>query len=319
MNTVTSRVAQVGFVACAVGVVMAFAAAVQDGEHRRAPDALVQYLAPSYTGNNRIAPNFDLVDRAGRHVRLEDLRGKVVVLHFWTRTCEPCIEELTQTIPAFDEIVRDRSDIAFLMVTVDANWESISALVPQGVRSPILFDPDRHVVSRAYGTRLFPETWVIDPHGIIRARFDHPLDWASPVLLGYLTSLVVNPGTSLALLSLPYSLTFTRLTPQGVNLSPYNEPFAVDVRGDSSSPTTTRTVHAAINNMNDTLTDNVAGDVPSSILTVHVPLGSDVVQDDTFVLNGQPYVVQQTNILYSDGEAYAKMLILDETTGSGLQ
>jgi cytochrome oxidase Cu insertion factor (SCO1/SenC/PrrC family) len=183
------RVAQVLFALVAVGVVLAFASAVRDGESRRAPEALARLLAPSYTGNNRLAPDFELADRTGRRLRLSSLRGKVVVLHFWTRTCEPCVEELQSSIPAFDEIVRDRRDIAFVMVTVDPNWDSIAPLVPNGIRAPILFDPGARVVTGRFGTRLYPETWVIDPEGVIRARFDHPLEWASPIFVNFLASL----------------------------------------------------------------------------------------------------------------------------------
>ncbi len=38
-------------------------------------------------------------------------------------------------------------------------------------------DPERTVVGGRFGTRLFPETWVIDPRGIIRARFDGARGW----------------------------------------------------------------------------------------------------------------------------------------------
>ena len=93
-----------------------------------------------------------------------------MVLHFWTRTCEPCIDELQREIPVFDEVVRGRDDVALLLVTVDANWAAVAPLVPNGLRAPVLFDPSRRVVGGKYGTRLFPETWVVDPAGVIRAR-----------------------------------------------------------------------------------------------------------------------------------------------------
>ena len=67
--------------------------------------------------------------------------------------------------------------------------EDVSALVPRGFTSPMLFDPTRSVVAGRYGTRLFPETWIIDGDGVIRARFDHTLEWSSPVFVQYVTSL----------------------------------------------------------------------------------------------------------------------------------
>lgn len=184
-----SRVLQLGFVAAALVAVSAFAGAAKDGEARRSPEAMLRGLGADYEGNNRLAPDFELADRNGRRVRLSSLRGKTVILHFWSRTCPPCIEELQESLPAFDEIARGRSDLALVLVSVDANWEAVAPLVPATLTAPILFDPDRRIVTGRYGTRLFPETWVIDPQGVIRARFDRTLEWTSPLWLGYLSSL----------------------------------------------------------------------------------------------------------------------------------
>lgn len=189
MTRPIARLVQSVFVLVALVAVVAFARAVRDGEVRRGAAGLVRYLAPDYVGNDRLAPDFELLDRHGRRYRLSSYRGKVVVLHFWTRTCEPCIDELQRSIPFFDEVVWGRGDVVLLLVTVDPSWEAIAPVVPRGLRAPILFDPQRRVVAGRYGTRLFPETWVIDPRGVIRARFDRPLDWSSPLLLDYLSSL----------------------------------------------------------------------------------------------------------------------------------
>ncbi len=175
------------FILAAIASGIAFGAAALDGERRR-DEVLVHALRPDYTGDNRLAPDFSLPDRTGRTLRLSALRGKTVVLHFWSRDCPPCVQELTESLPAMDEILRDRHDVVLVLVNVDAGWDAIAPLVPVGFRSPILFDPTRRVVGGLYGTRLFPETWVIDPRGVIRARFDRTLEWDSTALLDYITS-----------------------------------------------------------------------------------------------------------------------------------
>lgn len=175
------------FVVAALAAAVGFGAAALDGEHRRST-ALITALRPDYVGDDRIAPDFNLRDRAGRAVRLSSLRGRTVVLHFWSKECPPCIEELAESLPAFDELVQGSPEIALVLVTVDPDWESIAPLIPPSMRSPILFDPDRSVVERRYGTKLFPETWIIDPRGVIRARFDRTLEWTNPALLSFVRS-----------------------------------------------------------------------------------------------------------------------------------
>ncbi len=175
------------FLACAIAAGVSFGLAALDGERRR--DAqLVAILRPEYTGDDRTAPDFTLNDHRGRPFRLSSLRGKTVVLHFWSRDCPPCIQELAESLPAFDELIRGRTDIALVLVGVE-RWEEVSALIPRDFRSTLLFDPERAVVLNRYGTRLFPETWIIDPDGVIRARFDRTLEWGAPAFLQYALSL----------------------------------------------------------------------------------------------------------------------------------
>jgi peroxiredoxin len=175
------------FLSAAAAAGVGFGLAALDGEQRR-DTQLTAILRPEYTGNNRTAPDFELRDHRGRNVRLSSFRGKTVLLHFWSRDCPPCIQELSESLPAFDELVRTRTDLALVLVGTE-RWEDVSALVPAGFRSPLLFDPERRVVAGKFGTRLFPETWVIDPEGVIRARFDRTLDWVSPVFVQYVTSM----------------------------------------------------------------------------------------------------------------------------------
>jgi hypothetical protein len=79
--------------------------------------------------------------------------------------------------------------VVLLMVTVDSDWNAIAPLIPRNFNATILFDPRRQVVTGKYGTRLFPETWVIDRDGVIRARFDHTIEWDSPLFIDYLATL----------------------------------------------------------------------------------------------------------------------------------
>ena len=54
---------------------------------------------------------------------------------------------------------------------------------------PVLLDPESSVVRDKYGTTLFPETWIIDPKGVIRARFDGARDWSNAMVLDLIESI----------------------------------------------------------------------------------------------------------------------------------
>jgi peroxiredoxin len=177
-------VAQIVFIGVAAVGVYSFVGAAQRDMKRASCTALCK-LKPAYAGDNRVAPDFDLPDMDGRRVKLSSFRGKVVVLNFWTKTCNPCLEEMP-AIAELAKIAHGRDDIVVVTVSTDEGPEAVRdtlkvALGSGDIPFPVLFDPESDVVLGRYGTRLFPETWIIDKNGVIRARFDRALDWATPL------------------------------------------------------------------------------------------------------------------------------------------
>jgi len=183
--------AQIGFVVLASLFVYGFVAASKEGETRRVCSAPC-LLHPDYMGADRRAPAFSLKDIHGATVTLDSLRGKVVVLNFWSKTCGPCLEEMPE-LAELTKIVRDRSDVVVLAVSVDDGPEDVKPALQTALREPapfsVLFDPDSTIVGGRYGTRLFPETWFIDKRGVIRARFDGAREWTNPIVVNYIDAL----------------------------------------------------------------------------------------------------------------------------------
>lgn len=137
---------------------------------------------PHYLGASLLAPDFTLPAQSGGEWKLSDQRGKVVVMNFWTVTCRPCIQEMP-TIELLADITKDWGDVEVVAVSTDRNWGEVEAIIPQGSRITSLLDVERAIVTEAFGTKLFPETWIIDKNGLVRLRFDGAFDWASPVAL----------------------------------------------------------------------------------------------------------------------------------------
>jgi peroxiredoxin len=182
-----SQIAQVIIIVLAGLGVYGFVLTAKDGETRRACTALCA-LKPDYAARNRTAPDFELPGLDGRKVKLSSYRGKTVILHFWTKTCRPCLEELPH-IASFAKIIRPFvNEIALVTITTDENADDAKATLQSVVGATdsftVLIDPDGDsVVGGKYGTKLFPETWFIDASGTIRARFDGPREWESALPL----------------------------------------------------------------------------------------------------------------------------------------
>ncbi len=182
-----SQLIQAAFIVVAAVAVYSFVTAARDGERRRLCAPLC-HLRPNYAARNRTAPDFERpsIGPGGETtLRLSKYRGKVVVLNFWTKNCRPCLEEMPSLAELTASLSKD-PDVAIVTVSTDDSLDDVKATLKSvlGGAPPFVVgvDPESDVVAGKYGTKLYPETWLIDPRGVIRARFDGARDWTSPLV-----------------------------------------------------------------------------------------------------------------------------------------
>jgi peroxiredoxin len=192
----TGLLAQLSFTVLAAVAVYCFVATAKDAQARRACVPVCS-LHPAYAARNRTAPDFELPNLAGEAVRLSGFRGKTVILNFWTTSCPPCLEEMP-SVAELAKILRARRDVVVLTVSTDPDRATaettLRTVLEEKAPFDVLLDPDQKVVGDLYGTHLFPETWIIDPDGVIRARFDGARDYSSGMMLDLIDSLRLAPA-----------------------------------------------------------------------------------------------------------------------------
>ncbi|CEA09157.1 Thiol-disulfide oxidoreductase YkuV [Arthrobacter saudimassiliensis] len=112
------------------------------------------------------------LNTGGAQLQLEDLRGKVVLLDFWTFCCINCLHVLDELRPLEEKY----SDV---LVTVgvhspkfehEADPEALAAAVERyDIHHPVLDDPEL-ATWQAYTARAWPTLVVVDPEGYIVAH-----------------------------------------------------------------------------------------------------------------------------------------------------
>lgn len=156
-----------------------------DGTYERLESGVTQPL--HYIGDDRTAPDFTLNDRNGQPWTLSEHRGHVVVLNFWTINCGPCVEEMPK-LDQLAQLVQAWGDVEVVGVSIDSGWDEVARIMPPRPHIHYLFDSDNQIVGPKYGSRLFPETWIIDKEGVIRVRYDGGFDWSQPVVLNMINA-----------------------------------------------------------------------------------------------------------------------------------
>lgn len=207
----TAQIAQLVFIVLAAFAVYSFVSTAQNAELRRFCTPLCA-MQPNYADANRLAPDFELPSISGKKVKLSDYRGKVVILNFWTKSCGPCLQEMP-SLAALAQVLDARKDMRVVTVSTDSSVADVKAtlksVLPGKPPFEVLVDSNSDVVGGKFGTDLYPETWFIDPHGIIRARFDGARDWNTSLPIDLAASFKVENSCSTGLVN-PEPLRFSR-------------------------------------------------------------------------------------------------------------
>lgn len=136
------------------------------------------------TNIGKSAPEFKLAD-GNRSVDLDKLRGHVVIVNFWATWCTPCLEEL----PSLLALKRELPGVEIVAISQDEDPQTYAHfLLSNNVTLVTLRDPSARI-PKLYGTVKIPESYVIDPNGILRRKFVSAQDWTSPEIVNYLQKL----------------------------------------------------------------------------------------------------------------------------------
>ena len=147
--------------------------------------------APALTpGSGGPAPALGLRDLEGRQFNLAAYRGKVVLINFWATWCEPCRQEM----PSIQRL-RDRlsgKGFAVLAVSVDEPDARVRQFVKQtGLDLTVVMDPGK-TVTRNWGVRYLPVSFIVGADGRIRYRVVGDIDWDNDTVVGVISQLLTG-------------------------------------------------------------------------------------------------------------------------------
>jgi cytochrome c biogenesis protein CcmG, thiol:disulfide interchange protein DsbE len=115
-----------------------------------------------------LAPDFSLGNLDGDAIRLDDLRGSVVLINVWATWCPPCRAEM----PAMQSVYETYHAQGFEILAVNAtNQDTLASIGPfveeYRLTFPILLDATGDV-TRAYRVMSLPTSFFVGRDGVIR-------------------------------------------------------------------------------------------------------------------------------------------------------
>ncbi len=162
----SSRIAPfvaLGVAIVVLGLVVVMITALSSDEPNEARSPLIGNAAPEATATNiRDGSFFDLSRR----------KGSWVVLNFFRSDCVPCIQEHPDLIEFVDQQrqLPDGGAELYSIAVGDTEERALDFFEQRGGDWPVLFS-EGDSFSVAFGVAAVPETWIIDPNGVVLERF----------------------------------------------------------------------------------------------------------------------------------------------------
>lgn len=139
--------------------------------------------------HDELAPAFRLKQLDGRVRRLADFRGKLVVLNFWAGWCPPCRAEMPSLWRLKNKMRHEPFEI--IALNMGERPEAIKGFLSKAMQRDlvVLLDHDQ-AVTRRYGPRAYPTTYLITAEGRVARVLTGPFEFDHPQMLQLLRSLL---------------------------------------------------------------------------------------------------------------------------------
>ncbi len=153
------------FVALAVAIVLAGLFVVLAGSDAQKADTIESFLigrpAPAVVSTTLDGEPFDLSRR----------KGSWVVINFFDPACIPCVDEHPELVKLAEQQAQITDGAELYTIVNKGSDDDVRAFFDDnGGDWPVVRDPD-YSASVDFGVSQVPETWIIDPFGIVRARY----------------------------------------------------------------------------------------------------------------------------------------------------
>ena len=116
-------------------------------------------------------PPASFTDLDGNKIGLHDLRGKVVVLNFWSTSCAPCIQEMPEWARLYQQYRAQGLTLIAIASPGDAPNYVLDFTQRSKLPFPVALDPAGNHFQAFGPIQAVPTTLIIDKHNKIVQRY----------------------------------------------------------------------------------------------------------------------------------------------------
>ncbi|OUS12159.1 hypothetical protein A9Q97_06495 [Rhodospirillales bacterium 47_12_T64] len=116
----------------------------------------------------------------GKLMSLKDMKGQVLLVNFWATWCPPCVKEM----PDLDKLQAEMGSDSFRVITLSEDRSGLKKILPffkdKELKNLPAYVDIKGRVSRAFGLRGLPSTYLVNKQGMIVGTLIGPYEWNAP-------------------------------------------------------------------------------------------------------------------------------------------
>jgi peroxiredoxin len=128
-----------------------------------------QFLPTPGPGPVTTAPNVVFTAMDGNEIALDSLRGKPVIISFWSTSCQVCIEEMPALFALYERFHPQGLEIIGITMPYDPPDHVLNMINRRGIPYPVVLDLMGKYAAAFGQVAVTPTTFVIAPDGKVVA------------------------------------------------------------------------------------------------------------------------------------------------------
>lgn len=126
--------------------------------------ALLAFLVFNLTRSPQ-APDVTFTTIEGKKISMADLKGKVVLVNFWSTDCGVCVKEMPSLVNAYHTYQTRGFEIIAVAMPDDPPAQVLNYVTQKALPFPVMHDGFSEITNKFGGVNLTPTAYIFDKQG----------------------------------------------------------------------------------------------------------------------------------------------------------
>jgi peroxiredoxin len=111
------------------------------------------------------APDVTFTTIAGKKINMADLRGKVVLVNFWSTDCGVCVSEMPDIVKTYNTFKDKNFEVIAVAMPYDPPAQVLNYATQKALPFPVMHDGFGEITDKFGGVHVTPTAYIFDKTG----------------------------------------------------------------------------------------------------------------------------------------------------------